>query len=127
MAYKERDYSYKVGDIDEIVDERGNSVIMLRKMAWGSGNEKLEIRKWFVDVDSEKASKGVTFLTDDGPHNLCKIMLDKGYGHTEDCIEALSKRDDFMPALAHVIGPAQIKKAKTTPADVQLFDPKDLV
>lgn len=128
MAYSaEKDYSYTVGDIDEVVDERGNAVIMMRKLAWGSGKEKLEIRKWFVDVDSEKASKGVTFLTDDGPHNLTKSLIDNGYGDTEQCIESLQKRDDFMSALSHVIGPKKVKKIKEVPSDTKFYDPKELV
>jgi hypothetical protein len=49
-------FKYTVGDIDEVVDERGNSVALLRKLAWGDNAEKLELRKWiynsFHDWDS---------------------------------------------------------------------------
>ena len=39
MKFKKNDesekFTYKVGDIDEVVDSKGNSVILLRKIAWG--------------------------------------------------------------------------------------------
>ena len=48
-----KDFSYKVGDIDEVIESRGNTVVLLRKIAWGDGKEKLELRKWFVDIGKE--------------------------------------------------------------------------
>lgn len=120
-------YRYTVGDIDELVDERGNSAIMLRKLAWGDGKEKLEIRKWIVDIDSERANKGVTFLTEEGPHNLTNTMVRLGFGNTEEIITELSKRDDFNEALVNVIGETGVKKAKkAVPTGTETYyDPKE--
>ena len=120
-------YKYTVGDIDELIDERGNSVIMLRKLAWGEGKEKLEIRKWIVDIDSERANKGVTFLTEEGPHNLTDTMVKLGFGNTENIISELSKRDDFNTALVSVIGETGVKRAKKSASTgtETYYDPKE--
>ena len=43
MAFKKNDSDeirYTVGDIDEVIDNKGNSVILLRKMTWDDGKEK---------------------------------------------------------------------------------------
>src|SRR5574344_227226 len=125
MPKEEKDFSYTVGDIDEVVDERGNMAVMLRKLAWGKGAEKLEIRKWFMEANGEKASKGVTFLTEEGPHNLVKIMAEKGFGHTEEVIKAISTRDDFDKSLINVIGEGKVKQAKkAAPDSASYYDPK---
>ena len=117
---KEMDFSYTVGAIDEPIDSRGNSVIMLRKLAWGSNAEKLEIRRWIIDIDSERANKGVTFLTEEGPHNLVRVMAEKGFGHTHEIINAIKDREDFDDALAS-IG----KKAPKGKPSEEFYDPKE--
>mgnify|MGYP003594555111 CR=1 FL=1 len=125
---KEKDFSYTVGDIDELIDEKGNTVVLMRKLAWGSGNEKLEIRKWHIDTDKEIPSKGVTFLTDEGPHTLAKVLLEKNYGHTEECVRALAKRDDFDECLGRVIGKGRVDTAKkASPVHAKYYDPKELI
>jgi len=119
---KDKDFTYKIGDIDEVVDSKGNSVIMLRKIAWGEkGKEKLELRRWIVDINSEQALKGVTFLTDDGPHNLVNILLEKGYGKTEEVLTTLSTRSDFKEALESMNKPKNNKKSS------RYSDPKEIL
>lgn len=122
MAFKKSDgpLTYKVGDVDEVVDSRGNTVIMLRKVAWGSGKEKLEIRKWFVDINKETAGRGVTFLTDEGPTNLINTMIKCGYGDTQQIIEAIKDREDFDDALMS-IG----RKKPTGEASSKYYDAKE--
>ena len=121
-------YKYTVGDIDELVDERGNAVIMLRKLAWGEGAEKLEIRKWFVDIDSEKANKGVTFLTEEGPSNLTTALIKHGYGDTEEILQQLKEREDFDQALINTIGETEVRKAKkSAPEKIKYYDPKEVL
>lgn len=122
MAFKkDGNFTYHVGDIDETVDSRGNTVLLLRKLAWGNGQEKLEIRKWFIDINKETPSKGVTFLTDEGPGNLINALIDNGYGNTKDILSNLSKREDFDSALA-AIG----KRIPEGEASDEYFDPKTL-
>lgn len=123
MAFKkDGNFSYHVGDIDETIDSRGNTVVLLRKLAWGNGQEKLEIRKWFIDISKETPSKGVTFLTDEGPGNLINALIDHGYGDTQEIITKLAQRSDFDSALASV---GKSRKDMGTASD-EFFDPKSL-
>lgn len=120
MAFdKSKTFSYKIGDIDEAVDSRGNTVVYLRKLAWGDGKEKLEIRKWFIDVDKETPSKGVTFLTDEGPNNLINSLIKHGYGDTQEILTELSNREDFDECLANMG-----KKRPESDSCDQYLDPK---
>ena len=91
------EFSYTLDkDFDYTIDEKGNSFIALRKIKWGSSDEyRLDLRKWFNTATGETMSKGVSFMTDDGPHELVKVMVEQGYGHTKDIVEALKLRDDF--------------------------------
>ena len=116
----EKNFSYKVGDIDEVVDSRGNTVIMLRKLAWGEGKEKLEIRKWFIDINKETPSKGVTFLTEQGPNNLINKLIQNGYGDTQDIINRLKDRDDLDDALKNIGKSKPVGNASDT-----FYDPKE--
>ena len=113
--------TFKVGDIDEVVDCKGNSVIMLRKVAWNGGNEKLELRKWIVDINEEKPYKGFAFLTEDGPDNLVNVLLDKGYGKTVEILKTLKTRDDFNDAMSELGKKPNIKKSS------KYLDPKELL
>ncbi len=126
MKFKKNDesekFTYKVGDIDEVVDSKGNSVILLRKIAWGeNGKEKLELRRWFIDINEEKAFRGVSFLTDDGPNNLVNVLLDKGFGKTDEVLKVLSTRNDFKDALD------SLNKPKNTKKSSRYSDPKDIL
>lgn len=112
-------------ELDEVVDEMGKSVIMLRKLAWGERNPKVEIRKWIIDVGKETANKGVTFLTDEGPHNLTHILIRKGFGNTEKVLRELKEREDFNESLSKVIGKQTIKKAEET--QTEFFDPREVL
>ena len=53
MDKKSDPYSYTVGDLDEVVDEKGNTAVMLRELAWADGPKKIEIRKWFLSETGE--------------------------------------------------------------------------
>lgn len=120
-------FKYTVGDIDEVIDERGNSVALLRKLAWGDNKEKLELRKWIVDVEKEVPNKGFTFLTPEGPHKLVNVMVGLGFGHTEDVLNKLKTRDDFKKSLVKVIGKQAIKTAENTEAAAEYYDPKTML
>lgn len=118
----DKSFSYKVGDIDEVVDSKGNSVILLRKLAWGeNGKEKLELRKWVIDIAKETPLKGVTFLTEEGPHNLVTVLLQKGYGHTKNILETISLRNDFKDSLESLGKPSKAKSSN------KYIDPKDIL
>lgn len=116
-----KDFSYKIGDVDEVIDSRGNSVILLRSIAWGDHEEKLELRKWVIDINKEQALKGVSFLTDEGPHNLTNTLIKLGYGKTEEILKTLSERDDFKDAIKNYDKPQHLKKSG------KYLDPKEIL
>lgn len=96
-----KDFSYKVGNIDEVIDTKGNQVMLLRKIAWGdSETERLELRRWVVDMKDEKPLKGVTFLTENGPEVLTNTLIKLGYGNTKEILKTLSEREDFSDAMS---------------------------
>ena len=101
-------YPQKFG-LDVTFDEKGSQFLALRKVQWvKSGEEpdeskaKLELRKWIIDKDgTEKANKGFSFLTDEGPHELAKALVHEGFGHTKDILNELRTRDDFKDTVEH--------------------------
>lgn len=96
-----------VDNFDHIVDERGNQTINLRKLYWGDDESKvrLDLRRWTIGEDGqEMVGKGVSFMTEEGPHTLVDTMVQEGYGHTTDILKGLSVREDFKPSLNRVLG-----------------------
>lgn len=97
-------YEYNLTGIDEIIEEKGNAFIALREVAWGTGQSKLEIRKWYTDANgNETPNKGVTFMTEEGPNQLVNAMTGLGYGDTQEVLKNLSTREDFRPSLNNVL------------------------
>ena len=88
---KDKDFSYKVDpDFDYTVDEKGNSYIALRKIEWnGRGEYKLDLRKYISTEKGEQMGKGVSFLTDEGPHELVRVLMENGYGKSDEIAEVL--------------------------------------
>lgn len=113
-----------VDDYDYIIDEKGSSFIALRKIFWGDtdvldeidpSKVKLDIRKWHTDSSTgeEKVGKGWSFLTEQGPHNLTKILVENGFGKTKDILNGIKDREDFRSSLNSVLG-----------KDDDLYDPE---
>lgn len=99
------DFSYKVDEnFDYLIEEKGNQATFFRRVAWGGRDSKLEIRKWYVDGSKETAGKGVTFMTEEGPDELVRIMTETGFGKTDEVLDNISKRDDFGVAVKKVLG-----------------------
>ena len=97
------------GGLNNIFDERGSSFLAIRKIQWvKDGDEpdeskaKLELRRWMVQDGKEVPYKGLTFLTEEGPHNLVKSLIEEGYGHTKEVLTELKHRDDFKDAVEHL-------------------------
>ena len=106
----EVDY-YLHDGIDEVFDEKGQSFLALRKVQWcskgaepDSSKAKLEIRKWVASPDGGKdiANKGCAFLTEEGPHELTKVLVKNGYGKTKDLLLEIKKRDDFKESVENL-------------------------
>lgn len=104
-----------VDDYDHIVDEKGSTFLALRKIVWGDVEDpdnidpskvKLDIRKWHTDSSTgeEKVGKGWSFITEQGPHNLTKILVENGFGKTRDILNGVKDRDDFRSSLNSVLG-----------------------
>ena len=122
-------FTIKVDGINELIDERTNSILAVREVCWNNKEPRLELRKWIVDENGDKPMKGVSFLTEDGPHNLVHSMTKLGFGNTETIINNIKNRDDFEDSLVKVIGKKKISKAKEETIEISeddYFDPESL-
>lgn len=99
------EFKYEVDpNFDYLIEEKGNQALFFRRVSWGGRDAKPEIRKWYVDGTSETPGKGFSFMTEDGPNELIKVMTDLGYGNTDEILENISKREDFPVAVKKVLG-----------------------
>lgn len=114
MFKKDLSFIIKDDGINELIDEKGNMVLMLREVAWNGRDAHLELRKWIVDVDKEQPMKGVSFITPEGPNKLTEVLADKGFGDTEKLLKSLKGREDFDNALIKTIGKTKVQEAKNT-------------
>lgn len=114
MFKKDLSFSIKDDGINELIDEKGNMVLMLREVAWNGRDAHLELRKWIVDVDKEQPMKGVSFITPEGPNRLTEVLADKGFGNTEKLLKCLKDREDFDSALIKTIGKTKVQEAKNS-------------
>lgn len=96
-------------NLDAIFDERGSAFLSLRRVQWcevgvepDREKSKLEIRRWRITSEGERPDKGVAFLTEDGPHELAKTLVNLGYGDTKDLLLELKKRDNFKESVEHL-------------------------
>lgn len=106
--------------IDEVFDERGNTVLKISEMSWNDRAYKLELRKWVVQSDGTmQPNKGFSFLTDQGPHDLTHVLLEKGYGDNQKIKEIMESRGIELDI------PVSKKDEKVDTQD--FYDPEDLV
>lgn len=127
-------YKVKENGINEIIDEKNNTVMMIREVAWGKNVEKeqycLEIRKWYVNTESEAPGKGFTFTTESSPHNMVDTMVRLGFGNTKRIIDGIKNRKDFDEALAQSISKNKIEEAKNKQVTItseEYYVPQSLV
>ena len=90
-------------------DEKQSSCGTLRKVQWlTEGKEpdeskaKLEIRRIQITPEGEKAFKGYSFATEEGPHELVEGMVELGFGDTKNILRSVRKREDFMDAANNI-------------------------
>lgn len=124
--YKD-EFTYKLEEgFDHVFDEKANTFLALRKIYWNNKEEpKLDIRKWYTSSDgTEKMGKGVSFLTDEGPHELTRVLLVNGYGNTEQVLESIKDRDDFKTSLVKVLGD---DSDIVDDIDTGYYDPKEVL
>ena len=119
-----------VEDIDYTFEEKGNQFGAVRKIQWGDSDKSyLEIRKWRNAPDgSEQAAKGYTFMTEEGPSELTKTLLNLGFGNTRQVIAILNNRDDFRKWLNSVLGKEdELFDAEIGTLEDDYYDPKELL
>lgn len=105
-------YTVNPDGINEVIEENNNMITMLRQVSWGKA-EKLELRKWIVDTDSEKPMKGCA-MGETGWHTLTEILAKNGYGDTKEILTNIKDREDFDKALVQVIGKKKVGQVKET-------------
>lgn len=116
------------GDMDYVLIENGNTFTAMRMVSWKEGADpKLDIRNYYIDKEgNEVPSKGITFNTEsDGPNCLVNALINEGYGDTEDIINGIKNREDFMPSLVKCLNEEEIKETNIDPSTVvnEYYDP----
>lgn len=83
------------GDIDEIIEEHGNTIIKLATVSWNDRSPKLEVRKWIVKSSTGDlvANKGITFSSREAVDNLVHTLIKFGYGDDEIIKQNLNSKD----------------------------------
>ena len=128
-----KEFSYDVDpDFNFPIDEKGNSFISLRKIQWnGRGDYRLDLRKYISTEKGEQMGKGVSFLTDEGPGELAKVLLENGYGNADDIADVLvEKRLDILQKANKKINDEGIEIPESSDDDSEddetLYDPRGL-
>ena len=89
-----------IDNFDYTLQEKGNTYIALRKVQWYNQDEvKLDIRKYTANTDGTEQMKSGVCLNDDGAHELTKVLVENGYGNTQDIINGIKDRFDFKTSL----------------------------
>lgn len=101
-----------VDDYDKVFDDKGNTFLAMRKVQWGESDKTyLDLRKWYCNADGQETpGKGFSFLTEEGPHELAKVLVENGYGHTDDIIDSIKNREDFMTSLVQCLNKEDVDK-----------------
>lgn len=117
------DFKYEINPDgkNEILSEHGNSFIALREVKWGDkANYKLELRKWVNKPNGEEqAMKGITFVDEEQVHEISTGLVSMGYGYTDDIINGIKCRENFMPSLIKCLNGEDIKKLDINSEDYQ--------
>ena len=103
-------------NLNEIFDEKGSTFIAMRRVQWceegkqpDKEKSKLELRKWRITPEGEeRADKGFSFLTDEGPHELARVLVHNGYGDTKVLLKELKVRDDFKDSVDHLFDKEEV-------------------
>ena len=98
-------YYHVFEDYNVAFDEKGSTYGTVRKIQWVKEGEepdetkaKIEIRKMYTQAEGERAGKGYTFSTPEGPGELVIGMIGAGFGDTKEILKAVRQRDDFLEA-----------------------------
>ena len=116
------------GDMDYILEEGGNKFSAMRMVSWTqNGTPKLDIRNYYVNKEgNERPSSGFTMNPDgEAPNNLTLALIKEGYGDTEDIINGIKDRPDFMPSLKKCLGDEALEEVgiDSSTIDTEYYDP----
>lgn len=125
-----KEFAYTVdSDFDYTIDEKGNTFIALRKIDWGNkGEYKLDLRKYYASETGETMSKGLSFLTDEGPDELTKVLIETGYGNDEELANTIiENRPELLGKIC-----SEMSRRGITPNDIEyeeeeFYDPEELI
>lgn len=123
------EFKYSFRGINRVVEEKGNQFIRFAQIAWAGDDEevdpskiKYDLRKYTTDSEgNERMLKGVSFLTDNGPHELTHILVEEGFGNTTKILDTIKQRNDFVDAVKESYG----EKAKDVSDNT--FDLRDIL
>ena len=122
---KEIKYAF-TGDIDEIIEEHGNTLIKLATVSWNDRPAKVELRKWVVDsaTGDLKANKGVTFSSKETLDELTHTLLRLGYGDNQEIKNIMeNKRGTKIDAFYYT----EPEESKESEEGTDYYDPKELL
>ena len=130
-----RDFAYSVDpEFDYTIDEKGNTFIALRKIDWGNkGEYKLDLRKYYATESGENMNKGVSFLTEDGPNELTKVLIETGYGNDDEIANAIiENRIGILARINKELSENEnllemINSADLDIDDDEFYDPEELI
>ncbi|MDD3122009.1 MAG: hypothetical protein PHC62_00670 [Candidatus Izemoplasmatales bacterium] len=136
------DFTYEIDENSpvHVVDERGNVYLQMAKYKWnGKGDFKLGIRQFYSNAEGDRLGKGISFLTDNGPHDLCHALLEDGFGNPDEIVElAKSGRSDIMGAFAKYLADETdntkideyidaYKNSSTKEDEDDMYDPEEIL
>ena len=93
-----------------IIEENNNQMKVLQKGMWANKEEpidpfkcKYEVRTVFIDKNgNEVMGKGCS-MSEAGVNELTRILVEQGLGNTKELLDAMSKRDDFLLSIKHLL------------------------
>ena len=109
---KNSEFKYSIRGINRIIEERGNQLIRFSQIAWVGPEEdvdeskiKYDLRRFVTEQDgTERMLKGVSFLSNNGPHELANVLVEENFGDTTKILESIKTRSDFADAVHTVYG-----------------------
>ena len=124
MKNQNKDIKYAfTGDVDEIIEEHGNTLIKLATVSWNDRPAKLELRKWMVNSGTG-ANKGVTFSSKETVDELTHTLLKLGYGDNKT-IKHIMEEERGTKINAFIVESSKDEEESDEGTDY--FDPKELL
>ena len=93
MSASDLIYEKDPNGIDRVIEERGNQFLALRMVRWKEDKDfKLDLRKYRLTEDDEIPLKGISFSTEEGPHELTVALVEEGFGNAKELYNAIIEK-----------------------------------